>query len=108
MNRAKDYILAIFLDLVFPLILEEVALVFLLTALTVVINVKAKPEANLKRRFNLSLMHPRFNKQTNKYTIKIEFKLLFETKMTKVYSKILLMKSSGSNFIFPPLFYLIM
>ena len=47
---------AIFLVLVFPLILEEVALVFLLTALTVDINVKAKPEANLKRRFNLSLM----------------------------------------------------
>ena len=108
MNQAKDCILAIFLVLVFPLILEEVALVFLLTALTVVINVKAKPEANLKRRFNLSLMHPRFNKQTNKYTIKIEFKLLFETKMTKVYSKILLMKSSGSNFIFLLVFYLIM
>ena len=28
--------------------------------------------------------------------------------MTKVYSKILLMKSSGSNFIFLPVFYLIM
>ena len=35
-------------------------------------------------------------------------KLLFETKMTKVYSKILLMKSSRSNFIFLPVFYLIM
>ena len=34
-------------------------------------------------------------------------KLLFETKMTKVYSKILLMKSSGINFIFLPAFYLI-
>ena len=34
-------------------------------------------------------------------------KLLFKTKMTKVFSKILLMKSSGSNFIFLPAFYLI-
>ena len=34
-------------------------------------------------------------------------KLLFETKMTKVFSKILLMKSSKSNFIFLPVFYLI-
>ena len=34
-------------------------------------------------------------------------KLLFKTKMTKVYSKVLLMKSSGSNFIFLPAFYLI-
>ena len=56
MNRTKDYILAIFLVLVFPLILEEVVLAFLLTALSAVSNVKAKLEANLKRRFNLSLM----------------------------------------------------
>ena len=34
-------------------------------------------------------------------------KLLFKTKMTKVFSKILLMKSSGRNFIFLPAFYLI-
>ena len=34
--------------------------------------------------------------------------LLYETKMTKVYSKILLMKCSGNNFIFLPVFYLIM
>ena len=39
---------------------------------------------------------------------KTRYKLLFETKMTKVYSKNLLMKSSGSNFIFLPVFYLIM
>ena len=35
-------------------------------------------------------------------------KLCFETKMTKVYSKILLMKSSRNNFVFLPAFYLIM
>ena len=29
-------------------------------------------------------------------------------KMTKVYSKILLMKSSRNNFLFSPVFYLIM
>ena len=34
-------------------------------------------------------------------------KLLFKTKVTKVYSKILFMKSSESNFIFLPAFYLI-
>ena len=33
---------------------------------------------------------------------------LLETKSTKVYSKMLLMKSSENNFIFLPVFYLIM
>jgi hypothetical protein len=37
-----------------------------------------------------------------------ECKLLFEMKMKKVYSKTLLMFSSGSNFIFLLVFYLIM
>ena len=54
MNQVKEDILAIILVLVFPLILEEVVLAFLLTVLTAVTNVEAKPEANLKRRFNLS------------------------------------------------------
>ena len=35
-------------------------------------------------------------------------KLCFEMKMTKVYSKVLLVKSSKNSFIFSPVFYLIM
>ena len=37
-----------------------------------------------------------------------DFKLCFETKSTKLYSKILLVKSSENNFVFLPVFYLIM
>ena len=42
------------------------------------------------------------------FKIFLSFKLCFEMKMTKVYSKKLLMKSSKNNFIFLLLFYLIM
>ena len=35
-------------------------------------------------------------------------KLYFETKSTKLYSKMLLVKSSENNFVFLPVFYLIM
>ena len=40
--------------------------------------------------------------------LRVKSKLCFETKMTKVSSKNLLMKNSKNNLIFLPVFYLIM
>ena len=42
------------------------------------------------------------------FMISLEYKLWFEMKSTKLYSKILLVKTSENNFIFLPAFYLIM
>ena len=55
-----------------------------------------------------TMVHQKNQNRRNLNGLCLDDELLFETKMTKFYSKILLMKSSGSNFIFLPVFYLIM
>ena len=46
-------------------------------------------------------------KETNCFNQNVT-KLCFETKSTKIYSKMLLVKSSENKFVFSPAFYLIM
>ena len=53
-------------------------------------------------------INSQFNIHSHNLSESTKYKLCFETKMTKVYSKNLLMKSSKNNFIFLLVFYLIM
>ena len=58
--------------------------------------------------FYANFINTIFQNIPNPHLTHVSTKLCFETKSTKLYTKMLLVKRSENNFVFSPVFYLIM